>query len=99
MSSVDFRLWEEDMKNLSPVVAVAAVLGLFGHATAEVYPTRAITMIAAGPAGGPTDAIGRIIAQRMRASLGQTVIIENVASSGGMAVRKVGRADPDGYTI
>jgi tripartite-type tricarboxylate transporter receptor subunit TctC len=87
------------MKNLSSVVAVAAVLGLAGNATAEVYPSRTITMIAAGPAGGPTDAIGRIVAERMRASLGQTVIIENVASSGGMAVRKVGRADPDGYTI
>lgn len=87
------------MKKLSPIVAVAAFLGLFGNATAQVYPSRVITMVAAGPAGGPTDAVGRIVAERMRASLGQTVIIENVASSGGIAVRRVGRAAPDGYTI
>jgi tripartite-type tricarboxylate transporter receptor subunit TctC len=56
-------------------------------------------MVVAGPAGGPTDAIGRIVGERMQASLGQTVVIENVASSGGAAVRRVGRAAPDGYTI
>jgi tripartite-type tricarboxylate transporter receptor subunit TctC len=87
------------MKNLSPVVALAAFLASSANATAEVYPSRAITMVAAGPAGGPTDAIGRIVAERMRASLGQTVIIENAPSSGGIAVRRVGRAEPDGYTI
>ena len=56
-------------------------------------------MVASGPAGGPTDAIGRVIAERMRVSLGQTVIMENLPSSGGIAVRRVGRAAPDGYTI
>ena len=56
-------------------------------------------MVTSGPAGGPTDAIGRVVAERMRVSLGQTVILENLPSSGGLAVRRVGRAAPDGYTI
>jgi tripartite-type tricarboxylate transporter receptor subunit TctC len=68
-------------------------------ASAESYPSRAITIVAAGPAGGPTDAIGRVIGTRMQESLGQTVLIENRPSSGGIAVSRVGRAEPDGYTI
>jgi tripartite-type tricarboxylate transporter receptor subunit TctC len=68
-------------------------------ANAQAYPSRAITIVAAGPAGGPTDAIGRIIGERMRVSLGQAVVIENVSASGGTAGRRVGRAAADGYTI
>jgi len=83
------------LSTVIPVLALASV----GSAAAQVFPTRAITVVAAGPAGGPTDAIGRIIADRMRVSLGQPVLIENVASSGGIAVGRVGRAAPDGYTL
>jgi tripartite-type tricarboxylate transporter receptor subunit TctC len=56
-------------------------------------------MVTSGPAGGPTDSIGRVIAERMRISLGQAVILENLPSSGGIAVRRLGNAAPDGYTI
>ncbi len=87
------------MKKVSLVVALVAFLGSLTSAAAQVYPSRAITIVAAGPAGGPTDAIGRIIAEHMRAFLGQPVLIENVVASGGLAVRRVGRAAPDGYTI
>ena len=68
-------------------------------ARAESYPARPVTIVTSGPAGGPTDAIGRIIAQRMGETLGQTLVMENAPSSGGIAVRRVGRATPDGYTI
>lgn len=69
-------------------------------AIAQSYPTRPVTMIVPFAAGGPTDAIARIVAERMRAGLGQTVVIENVAGAdGSIAQGRVARATPDGYTI
>ena len=69
-------------------------------ARAQNYPARPITMIVPFAAGGPTDTIGRIVGERMRASLGQSVIIENVTgAAGSIAVGRVARAAPDGYTI
>src|SRR5580658_7841046 len=90
---------EGNMKKLPLIVALVAFLGSFANANAQVYPSHVITIVAAGPAGGPTDAVGRIVAEHMRVSLGQPVVIENVAASGGIAVNRVGRAAPDGYTI
>src|SRR5260370_30842271 len=67
---------------------------------AQTYPARQITMIVPASAGGPTDAIGRIMAERMRVSLGQTVVIENVSGAGGgIGGGRVGRAAREGYTI
>ncbi len=64
------------------------------------YPSKPITMVVPYAAGGPTDTIARILAERMRVSLGQTVIIENTTGAGGtIAVGRVARAAPDGYTI
>src|SRR4030088_3109389 len=64
-------------------------------AWAQTYPARPITMIVPASAGGPTDAIGRIMAERMRVSLGQTVVIENVSGAGGsIGVGRVARAAP-----
>jgi tripartite-type tricarboxylate transporter receptor subunit TctC len=69
-------------------------------AWAQAYPTRPITMIVPFAAGGPTDVIGRVVAEGMRASLGQPIIIENVTGAGGsIGVGRVVRAAPDGYTI
>jgi len=69
-------------------------------ATAQNYPTRPISMIAAGTPGGPTDAIGRVLAERLRGSLGQPIIVENVGGAGGtIGAGRVARATPDGYTI
>ena len=69
-------------------------------ADAQTYPTRPITMVVPFAAGGPTDAITRIVAERMRTSLGQTVIIENVTGAdGSIGVGRVARAAPDGYTL
>jgi tripartite-type tricarboxylate transporter receptor subunit TctC len=78
----------------------AALPAIVPDANAQAYPTRPITMIVAGPPGGPTDAIGRVLAERMRRSLGQSIIIENVGGVGGaIGAGRVARARPDGYTI
>ncbi len=78
-------------------VAVPAVSRI---AMAQTYPTRPITIIVPYPAGGGADANGRIVAERMRASLGQPVIIENVGgANGNIGVGRAARAGPDGYTL
>jgi len=67
-----------------PLLAVAFIGALnAGTATAQVYPSRPITMVVPFAAGGGTDTIGRIMAERMRVSLGQPVIIENVIGAAG----------------
>src|SRR6187397_1902062 len=69
-------------------------------AQAQDFPTRPITLIVPFPPGGSTDTAARIMAERMRAPLGQPVIIENVAGAGGsIGVGRVARAAPDGYTF
>ena len=78
------------------LVAVAAG----GIATAQNYPARPVTMIVPFPPGGATDAIARILNERFRAALGQTVIIENIGGAGGsIGTHRVVRAAPDGYTL
>jgi tripartite-type tricarboxylate transporter receptor subunit TctC len=81
---------------------VAGIVGLAstGMATAQGYPAHPITMIVPFAAGGPTDTLARILAQRMTVELGQTVVIENVSgASGSIGVGRVARASPDGYTL
>jgi len=69
-------------------------------AKAQTYPSRPITLIVPYPAGGPTDTIARLFGDRMRTSLGQPVIIENVSGAGGnIGVGRVARATGDGYTL
>jgi tripartite-type tricarboxylate transporter receptor subunit TctC len=64
------------------------------------YPNRPITMIVSGPAGGPSDTMGRILAERIRRSLGQPIIIENISGAdGSIGTSRAARARPDGYTI
>jgi tripartite-type tricarboxylate transporter receptor subunit TctC len=77
-----------------------AALAFALAATAQEYPTRTISVVVPFAAGGPTDTVARLIAQSMTKSLGQTVIIENVAGAGGtIGVEKVARSKPDGYTL
>jgi len=72
----------------------------FGAASADDYPSKPITMVIPFSAGGPTDTVGRLIAQPMGAFLKQTVVIENVGGAGGtLAAGKVARSASDGYTI
>jgi len=89
------------MKNRFVALALAALAGIgCAQAQAQTYPTRQITLIVPFPPGGSTDVAARILAERMRAPLGQPVIIENVGGAGGsIAVGRVARAAPDGYTI
>jgi tripartite-type tricarboxylate transporter receptor subunit TctC len=69
-------------------------------ARAQTYPTRPVTMIVPYGAGGPSDAIGRILAEGLRGVLGQPVVIENAAgASGTIGVGRVARTAPDGYTF
>jgi tripartite-type tricarboxylate transporter receptor subunit TctC len=69
-------------------------------ARAQAYPTRPITIVVPFAVGGALDVVGRILAPRMRASLGQTIIVENVAgASGSLGAGRVARAAPDGYTL
>src|SRR5437762_2555134 len=83
------------------LTAGAAALPAFSRiARAQVYPSRPITMVVAQAAGGPTDAIARMMAERMRAALGQPLMIENVTGANGtVGVGRVARAAPDGYTL
>jgi tripartite-type tricarboxylate transporter receptor subunit TctC len=79
-------------------VAVAAVSA--GAALAQTYPTKPITMIVPFAAGGPTDIIARIVAEPMSRTLGQQIVIENVAGAGGTTgITRATAAAPDGYTI
>src|SRR5690606_18392248 len=69
-------------------------------AQAQTYPTRPITMIVPFAAGGPTDVVARIVADHMSRTLGQQIVIENVAGAGGTSGTTRGaQSNPDGYTI
>src|SRR5204862_4997724 len=88
----------------SPMTAsrLAAVALAFaaGAAGAQQYPTKNITMLVPYAAGGPTDTVARVVAQAMGKPLGQTIIVENKPSAGGiLAPEQVKNSRPDGYTI
>ena len=71
-----------------------------GGASAQTFPSRQITLVVPFTAGGPTDTLGRILAERMSRTLGQTVIVDNTTGAAGtIGVARVVRAAPDGYTI
>ena len=80
--------------------AAAALPALSRPAFAQAYPSKPITIVVPFAAGGSTDVIGRIMAERMRVTLGQTLIVENATGAGGtIGVARAVRAAPDGYTI
>jgi tripartite-type tricarboxylate transporter receptor subunit TctC len=83
------------------VVAILSfAVFLAGGAGAQEFPARPMTMIIPFAAGGPTDVLGRVIAQRMSEILGQQVVVENIGGAGGMTgSKRVADAAPDGYTF
>jgi tripartite-type tricarboxylate transporter receptor subunit TctC len=84
---------------LAVAAGMAGPLGSPALAQAP-YPTRPVTMIIPFAAGGPTDTVGRLIAQSMGAELGQPVVVENVGGAGGtLGAQRVAQARPDGYTL
>ena len=81
-------------------LVLAAMLGSISLATAQSFPSRTLSLVVAFSAGGPTDTLARIVAERMTRALGQTVVVENVTGAGGsIGVGRVVRASPDGYTV
>jgi len=81
------------------IVALAMLAGIAG-ASAETFPSRPITVIVPFAAGGVTDIVARIVSERMKAALGQPVVVENVSGAGGtIGVTRLYRAAPDGYTL
>ncbi len=85
---------------MTRLILVLLVSAFCIGASAQPFPTRTVTLVSPFPPGGSTDAIARIMAQRMGASLGQTVIVENQGGAGGsIGARRVANAKPDGYTF
>lgn len=81
-------------------VAASGLAALPLGAMAQAWPSKPITVVVPFSAGGPTDALARILCQRMGEALGQQLIVENVGGAGGtIGVAKVARATPDGYTL
>jgi tripartite-type tricarboxylate transporter receptor subunit TctC len=80
--------------------ALALLISWTASAAAQGFPTKPLTMIIPFAAGGPTDVLGRVVAQRMGEILGQQVIVENIGGAGGMTgSKRVADASPDGYTF
>jgi tripartite-type tricarboxylate transporter receptor subunit TctC len=82
------------------LAALLALLLPIGHASAETYPTKSVRMVVGFAAGGPTDVIARVVAQKLSESLGQQFYVENIGGAGGnVANGIVARAPADGYTV
>jgi tripartite-type tricarboxylate transporter receptor subunit TctC len=85
---------------LSALLGLALGVGGTGMVHAQSYPDRPIKLVVPFPAGGATDTTARLVAQRLQAALGQSVIVENQGGAGGtIGSRQVARAAPDGYTL
>ena len=82
------------------LAALVALTTLAGHARADSFPSRPITIVVPFSAGGPSDAMARILAERMKTTLGEALLVENVTGAGGsIGVGRAVRSAPDGYTI
>src|SRR5687767_7404791 len=87
------------MKKLLGAILVAMLCGV-PAAAAQSYPSRPVTIIVPFPAGGATDVLARFLADRMRLTLGQPVVIENVTGAAGtIGVGRAVRSPADGYTV
>ncbi|HZT62123.1 MAG TPA: tripartite tricarboxylate transporter substrate-binding protein, partial [Burkholderiales bacterium] len=81
-------------------LALAVLLGVVSSATAQTYPSKPITMVVPFAAGGPVDAVARILSVPMSQALGQAVLVDyTVGAAGTIGVGRVARAAPDGYTL
>lgn len=82
------------------LLMAAALLPHTGHAAADAYPSRAITMIVPFPAGGPTDLVARVLAKQLTDQMGQTVVVENKGgANGNIGMQAAATARNDGYTL
>src|SRR6266536_4763969 len=79
---------------------VAAAIAIFGHALAQDYPTRTVTLVVPYPPGGGVDAMARVVAKKLSEAFHQQVIVDNRPGAGGtIGTRVVAQAAPDGYTL
>jgi len=84
----------------SLIIALSLALACVGNAHAQAFPSKPITLVVGFAPGGPTDTVARIIADHIKTTLGQTVVVENVGGAAGtIAAARVARAAPDGYTL
>src|SRR6184192_3207511 len=82
------------------LAALIALMSFGGNALADNFPSHPITIVVPFSAGGPSDAMTRILAERMKTTLGEAVLVENVTGAGGsVGVGRAVRSPPDGYTI
>src|SRR5258705_4215784 len=82
------------------LLAVAATFLLGGNSLADDFPSHPITIVVPFSAGGPSDAMCRILAERMKMTLGEAILVENVTGAGGsIGVGRAVRSPPDGYTV
>lgn len=97
--STIWRVWRVLRRTLGTTL-LAAVMASGGAATAATYPAKPIRLIVPFPAGGPTDAMARLIGQHLSQQLGQPVVVDNRGGAGGtIATEAVATAAPDGYTL
>jgi len=88
------------MKTQFAIALAAVSAGLTLPAFAQEYPTKSIRMVVPFPAGGGSDIVARVLAQRLTATLGQTMVADNRAgASGNIAAEIVAKAPADGYTL
>jgi tripartite-type tricarboxylate transporter receptor subunit TctC len=81
-------------------IALTTLIASVAASVAQPYPSKPITMIVPFAAGGPTDALARVLADRMRQTLGETILVENVTGAGGtIGVTRAVKSAPDGYTL
>lgn len=87
-------------RNLMGVLAAAAMAGVSGHTAADTFPSKTLTIVVPFPAGGALDVVARSMAEEMRKTLAQPIIVDNKAGAGGtVGSGLVARATPDGHTI
>src|ERR1700675_4873908 len=88
------------MRVLQGILAAMLLLTGVAPSLAQGYPNRPVRVVVGFPAGGPTDVIARLMAQKLSETLGQQFFVENIAGAGGnIAAGQVARVTPDGYTI
>jgi tripartite-type tricarboxylate transporter receptor subunit TctC len=88
------------MRKLLFAAVLTATAAAAGSAAAQTFPTKPVTIVVPFAAGGPSDAMSRVLGERMKATLGQPFLVENVTGAGGsIGVGRAVRAAPDGYTI
>ena len=88
------------MRQIFAAASVVCALIACGHSAADDYPNRPITLVVPFPAGGGVDAVGRIVAEKLSAALGQQVVVDNRGGAAGViGTRAVAKSAPDGYTL